>query len=429
MTYYDDLGVAQSATPQEIKRAYFKGVRQHPPETDPLGYQRVRTAFETLSDDRERAGYDASLKHGGRLEKLEADAVERMSNEEWRQAESALKELLVLDPTRSEARRLMALCLIHEGDFDAAINQLNSILKSAPDDSEVLMTLGHAWLKRGLENKDTHSYRQAGGVFLRVAENEPYHSDAWLMLARTRLHLNEKEQAWRDCERAVAADGKEDVGDLEALFFMVELAILSEKSERVSSIVYRIRNITNESTEALEYATHRLTALVAQLADMKAFLPAGRLARSVKNLEPTDHKICGFLNEMIRAEAILEEFESLSESGQVPGVLKAAVHCVLAPAFGASVSASDRRNVLEQALPLFVMQNRSECERSINHIKVRYPNVVKECRALFDAIDEWRATRPQTSTHQRQVASADTGCLVLLVGPILVLMGTLLALA
>ena len=56
--YYKTLGLTQGATEAEIKRAYFKLVRQYTPESDPEMFQKIRLAYEQLKD-----GGNVSVRH------------------------------------------------------------------------------------------------------------------------------------------------------------------------------------------------------------------------------------------------------------------------------------------------------------------------------------------------------------------------------
>jgi curved DNA-binding protein len=58
--YYDTLGVAKTATADEIKRAYRKLASQHHPDKggDTAKFQQVEEAYRTLSDTQKRAEYD-----------------------------------------------------------------------------------------------------------------------------------------------------------------------------------------------------------------------------------------------------------------------------------------------------------------------------------------------------------------------------------
>ncbi len=52
---YGILGIQPDATPAEVRQAYLRKVREHPPERDPEGFKRVREAYETLRSPRKRA--------------------------------------------------------------------------------------------------------------------------------------------------------------------------------------------------------------------------------------------------------------------------------------------------------------------------------------------------------------------------------------
>ena len=47
---YEVLGLDPEAGADEIKRAYFRLVRLHPPEKDPEQFQQIRHAYEMLKD-------------------------------------------------------------------------------------------------------------------------------------------------------------------------------------------------------------------------------------------------------------------------------------------------------------------------------------------------------------------------------------------
>ena len=60
MSHYETLGVANSATPEEIKSAYRKLAKEHHPDLggDVTKFQQISEAYETLSDGDKRAHYD-----------------------------------------------------------------------------------------------------------------------------------------------------------------------------------------------------------------------------------------------------------------------------------------------------------------------------------------------------------------------------------
>jgi curved DNA-binding protein CbpA len=49
------LGLAPGAGDEEIRAAYLRGVRAHPPDRDPQQFERIRDAYAMLQDPRQRA--------------------------------------------------------------------------------------------------------------------------------------------------------------------------------------------------------------------------------------------------------------------------------------------------------------------------------------------------------------------------------------
>lgn len=66
MDHYSTLGVAKTATPDEIKKAYRRLASQHHPDKggDTATFQKLQTAYDTLSDPQKREQYDNPIPTG-----------------------------------------------------------------------------------------------------------------------------------------------------------------------------------------------------------------------------------------------------------------------------------------------------------------------------------------------------------------------------
>ena len=66
MDHYQTLGVAKTATPDEIKKAYRKLASQHHPDKggDPEMFKQISSAADTLCDPEKRKLYDQYGKEG-----------------------------------------------------------------------------------------------------------------------------------------------------------------------------------------------------------------------------------------------------------------------------------------------------------------------------------------------------------------------------
>jgi len=55
---YKTLGIEKGASQAEIKKAYFKQIRENPPETHPREFKKIRGAYEMLKDEKKRTEVD-----------------------------------------------------------------------------------------------------------------------------------------------------------------------------------------------------------------------------------------------------------------------------------------------------------------------------------------------------------------------------------
>ena len=49
------LGIGYDAGDEEIRAAYLRKIKEHPPETSPEQFEKIRDSYETLRDPRRRA--------------------------------------------------------------------------------------------------------------------------------------------------------------------------------------------------------------------------------------------------------------------------------------------------------------------------------------------------------------------------------------
>ena len=60
-TPYEVLEISETASGEEIRKAYIKKVRSSPPEKDPAGFKAVRKAYGILKDSGNRKTLDLSI--------------------------------------------------------------------------------------------------------------------------------------------------------------------------------------------------------------------------------------------------------------------------------------------------------------------------------------------------------------------------------
>jgi curved DNA-binding protein CbpA len=97
------LGVERDATAEDVRRTYFRLVRQNPPEAHPEEFKRIRAAYETLRSPLRRAEL-ALMAFGGLPTEVDLDLVAQASEVDDFNVVTALLavELRVSDLTRSD---------------------------------------------------------------------------------------------------------------------------------------------------------------------------------------------------------------------------------------------------------------------------------------------------------------------------------------
>src|SRR5262245_57570904 len=130
---YTTLEVPPTASPEEIRRAYYQMVRKYPPEQEPERFEQIRRAYETLADEKARRDYDALQEHGDEITGLFSQAIRLMEQGRWESAAAHLKSVLVLSPGNQTALNNLGMCLLHAHKFEKANEVYRDLVQDHPE--------------------------------------------------------------------------------------------------------------------------------------------------------------------------------------------------------------------------------------------------------------------------------------------------------
>jgi curved DNA-binding protein CbpA len=195
--YYDLLGIAQSASTSDVRKAYAKLARERHPDRFPdpqakqaaqQAFQEITAAFNTLSNDRARAEYDKTLRAPRRApvpDEIARDAYDR------------------------------AQALFEAKNFFDAVELLRIAVAHAPQEARYHAALGRAlarnphWVREGIQTLE-----KAVQLAPRQAA---YHAELAELLAGQGLRIRARkaaEAALRvDPQHALALKVMDSVGD------------------------------------------------------------------------------------------------------------------------------------------------------------------------------------------------------------------------
>ena len=385
---YALLGVGPDASAADIKRAYFRGVKEHSPEQDPETFKLIRSAYETLSDPEARRDYDTLQQYGGEIQALSEEADSFAEAEDWGEAIRRYKRILVLDPHSGAARNALGLCHMQSADFAAAVSAYTTLVQQHPDSVAYRMNLG--WAHFGASRqRPTHDViwrdelKAAQDAFYEAVLLETLNSDAHQAVSDVRREFGDWEGAAAWLESAISADGETDLHDVDALCQLCEVHVAAGKPEELKCTLQRFAGVASDLREAKDYVSARMGALGAQMTQAGQYAEANIVFEHAIALAPHDLRLLELRDLSNRIQKVWADFERMQADPHVIAPIKVLAWGTIAPLRGEEVSESDRAEAI-QTLTRYVG---STIAASVNRLRRNYPALYLFSRELYEAID------------------------------------------
>lgn len=273
--FYEVLGVAKSATPDEIKRAYLALVREHTPERSPEAFKRIRAAYETLSDPAARERYDA--RPSPEVQALLDEAAKAMNVKNVLRAENLYREVLRLAPQLAWVRNLLGICLLYQKRPQEAIEQFEQILGHPMADASVHGNAAHAYAMARRYDDAERELR----VAMRMAGERGF--EYGLGLIEMTAERGEVEKADRLADQLIAE--APPGSQASALFYSkrIELAVRLKRRPTIPALLLRMtRDLTTE--EQRHHVAGVLGNLAGQMIAQGQYEQAELIARTAGKL-------------------------------------------------------------------------------------------------------------------------------------------------
>jgi curved DNA-binding protein CbpA len=211
-THYEVLAVANNADSTEIKHAYYELARRYHPDKFrrqaassmhariDSAFARITQAYETLMDDKRRAGYDSKLRARARTKDFAQTAPKSHAPAQTGSNVSQVIGSDVSSSQRAEINFKEGFAALQQGQTNAAINLLSLAARAAPGESRYRAYYGHALAA----NENTR--RLAEAELQAALKVEPGNAQYRLMLAELYRDLGFPRRARGEAERALVAD-------------------------------------------------------------------------------------------------------------------------------------------------------------------------------------------------------------------------------
>ena len=397
--FYQQLEISPQATAKEIKRSYFRLVRQYSPEKVPERFKLIREAYEVLKDEKARANYDAMREHGEQINELISTANQKMSEEKWDEAVPLFKKVLVLLPSENGSRNMLGICLTRLEDWYNALKAYRKLTQNADDVPLYWSNYGVTFraYAQSLEKEDpkrANLFKLAREQYKKAIDLESYNSEWYLAIARTYSDENNYPKALIWADRAVGADGKADLDDFEALFYICQLHLYSGEYNKIQVVAKRIIALMPEDNEdvrkiaAAKFYNFGIELLkagyegsnVGLFKAAKVFVDAAKLF----DADDTDiNKVKGNIDNLLKA---YDEYDNVGEDSQLASGFSALAAFCLADALNEDFD--DKEETFKNIVVAIFNNSSDRIVSSVQRIRRAYPAIYKLKESMFDDLEK-----------------------------------------
>lgn len=417
---YSLLEVGQSASAEEIKRSYFRLVRRYPPEKEPEKFRLIRQAYETLSDPRARTQYDSILQHGGEIERLMTLAENLMSKGKWDEAIPLLKKLLILSPEEDSAMNRLGLCYLNSKQISEAIKIFKGLTSRVTDVPVYWYNLGAAFQAKaeGLDQHPSKSQvlKDARTAYQKAIELDPTTAQPYLEIAETFIIEKDYRQAEIWAEKAIGADGRVDMDDLNSIFLLCQICILAKESHKIQGLANRIMSFVPQDEDARKYVASRFIEIAKWMVDNDIYDVAAKLLAAAVKFDPNNPNLVEWKKNVDYTVDVSEQWIKLKDDPNVLGPLKALSVLYVNDYFGhnKNMTKDARSKYVDDVFYSLNQYSKESILHSIQTIRTKYHAIYQLHTAGFNEIEGMAkntTSRPTTQT-QRSSGGGSGDCFV-----------------
>lgn len=281
--YYEVLAVDRTADERTIKKSYFALVRKFPPETHPAEFQRIREAYDVLSNPDARRAYDATdsfSQYGDHFSALMKEATAALDAGEQDRAQSILLSVLEQKPDLYAARDMLGMSLLRSQAYEAALKEFTRLMSEQPQNH--LYPLHKAYVQHA--QKQYSSALKSYEAALKLSPND---LPTMVSTADCLSSMGMYEQALSHLDKAINLDGQVDLQDFGMLMRRLEIQLLRNRSDLADQEIERIiKVLPPNDPDSRKYVASRFAALAAEMFALQRSHDANRLLKKSKELDP-----------------------------------------------------------------------------------------------------------------------------------------------
>jgi tetratricopeptide (TPR) repeat protein len=384
LTHYEALDIAEDASSKEVKAAFYKKVRQHPPEQDPDTYKVIREAYDVLSNPVSRKEYDSMSSYGEEINQLEQEAT-TLLQEDPPSVDTAIKKLkraVILGPEIGLLRNLLGQAFLMDDAPENALSQFEKALDI--DGSNPAYKLNKAEAQKQLGN-----LRSAESTLRFVWNQDQGDYAAARALAQVLFEQDEIDEAHEVLDTAIWDDGKLDFEDFFCYFDKLQLYLLQGQTDTLEAELERIKSLP-ETQDDREFAAFMLGRSGWQLYELNAFSLAHRYIETATELDPSNERLRVLQEHVEDLRGLEEDLEAVIESDEVHDLVKHMLSVMYQKSIDGAIDVDLDARLEEGVDALNNVMNvdpeHTKIKSSLRLIRRKYQSAYELNPDLFDAV-------------------------------------------
>lgn len=388
-TYYDVLEIPPQASAEDVRSAYYRMVRRHPPEKDAAGFQRVQTAYEILGNVKARAEYDAALATDEVARELMEKAREFMEKGEPEEAIPLLKRAAARDARSALARDLLTQALFAADEFQEAEQCARKVVEMDPVNANYLVRLGEVLHAQDRESEALTYYRRA-------VETDPESPLGRIRLAQCFHRLDRSSEAVAVLWQGIEHDGRVDFEDFIYFQTLCRIYVMDENWDELRKVRARIRSVLPPDSETRTFVAWFYYTDAMQAAGVGLYDGAIELIEEAGSLDPTLPDFAAMKAHMVEGRDTVQQAVALRKDKGIEEITRMMVSLVALNQV--LPNGEEFKKVFEGAWPALV-----QCLSSANFplggdlaaIDRKYPSVAKVAAEFIQHLRETYANCPK----------------------------------
>lgn len=272
-TPFEVLAVSLDVDDAALKKAYFRKIRENPPETRPTEYQRVHEAFELLRDPERRRAIAERLLDGGLPPELEAllnqvDAAMRENNVHG--AVELLRAAVQQFPSFEPARVMLARQLTGLQRSAEALQHAKALCELKPDSVPAQLLVAEIQM-------DSYEYAAAREAIARAKELDPNDRRPLVIEAMMYRQMEKYDDALVALEKALILTDRRYVPDAQLIGHRV---VMQTDRGHATAMKFEVERIVVGAGQGQEERAAAASLLV-QLAGVVLGKARPQLAREI----------------------------------------------------------------------------------------------------------------------------------------------------